>query len=163
MGEAHVRRQARRGGAAEEMVSVDEVDRPGGAVGRRHDHMHRNGVLPHAAQLCVIAQCRKRTTLGASQGTLSHLRIGEQVLQPREVARQPPPLGRRVKKPLPAIAHPGPLLHIILVEQLLQHAAEALLGDAQDIQQFGDGEAGLVCMHDNRRRDRVGGAERRKT
>ena len=34
--------------------------------------------------------------------------------------------------------------HIALVEQLFQHPIEALFGDAQNFQQFGDGKAGMA-------------------
>ena len=45
------------------------------------------------------------------------------------------------QQPLAAVGEAGPLLDVILVEQLLQHAAEALLGDFQEVEQFGHRKA----------------------
>ena len=52
-------------------------------------------------------------------------------------------LRRVIEQPLAAVRGAGPLLDEVLLDQLLQDPVEALLGDAQDVEQFGDGEAGL--------------------
>src|SRR5215204_249081 len=47
------------------------------------------------------------------------------------------------KEALAAVCGPGPLLDEALLDELLEDAVEALLGDAQDVQKLGDGKAGL--------------------
>src|SRR3712207_5439544 len=47
------------------------------------------------------------------------------------------------KEALAAVRGPGPLLDEPLLDELLQDAVEALLGDAQNVQKLGDGQAGL--------------------
>ena len=59
-------------------------------------------------------------------------------------------LGRGIKKALPAVAFALLLQHVALIHQLLQHPAERLFGDVEDIQQVGDLDAGMAGheMHD---------------
>ena len=50
---------------------------------------------------------------------------------------------RRGEKALAAVGAAGLLLDISLVDQLLQHAAKALLGDLEHVEQVGDAQAGV--------------------
>jgi hypothetical protein len=45
---------------------------------------------------------------------------------------------------LPTIVVPGLLDDVALVQKLLEHAAQRLLGDAQDIQEVGDLQPGIA-------------------
>src|ERR1700676_5223543 len=65
-------------------------------------------------------------------------------LQSGKLHRQP--LARRadVKQPLAAIVGALFLHDITIVDELLEHAAERLLGDLQDVEQFGDFHAGIA-------------------
>jgi hypothetical protein len=51
---------------------------------------------------------------------------------------------RREQQALAPVGEAGPLLDEILVDQFLEHPIEALLGDLQDVEQLGDGEAGAA-------------------
>jgi hypothetical protein len=64
-------------------------------------------------------------------------------LQTREILRQAPASRRRKQKPLSAVDDARPLFDEILVEQVLQHARQALFGDPQNVEQFGDGKSRL--------------------
>ena len=48
-----------------------------------------------------------------------------------------------VEQALAAVGVAGPLLDVAVVDELAQHAGEALLGDLEDIEQVGDRHAGL--------------------
>ena len=77
-------------------------------------------------------------------------RAGDAVgLQPGELCHQGLALGGGVKKALPAVVVAGLLDDVALVEQLLEHPSERLLGDAQHVEQVGDLEAGIAVdeMH----------------
>ncbi len=83
-------------------------------------------------------------------GLISRERAGDAIgLQPCELRHQGFALGGGVKKALPAVVIAGFLDDIALIEQLLEHPAERLLGDAQYVQQVGDLEAGIAVdeMH----------------
>ena len=64
-------------------------------------------------------------------GILNHLNAA--VAPPR---LRPAALGG-VEQALPAVGGAGPLLDIALVDQLLEHAGQALLGDVEDLQKVG--------------------------
>ena len=70
-------------------------------------------------------------------------------LQPGELRHQGLALCGGVKKALPAVVIAGLLHDIAFVEQLLEHPAERLLGDAQHVQQIGDLQPGIAVdeMH----------------
>ena len=70
-------------------------------------------------------------------------------LQPGEFPDQRLALGGGVKQALPSVVIAGLLHDIAFVEQLLEHPAQRLLGDAQHVQQIGDLEAGIAVdeMH----------------
>ena len=48
------------------------------------------------------------------------------------------------EQPLAPVGGAGPALDEILLDQLLEHPVEALLGDAQDVEELGDGQARLA-------------------
>ena len=64
--------------------------------------------------------------------------------------RRREPLGERAalvggkQQPLAAVRAAGALHDIALVDQLLQHAAQALLGDVEDVEQIGDAQARMA-------------------
>ena len=97
----------------------------------------------------IIAR-RNWRTVSAPSGSISRERAVDAVgLQPGELRHQRLALGGGVKQALPAVVIAGLLDDIALVEQLLEHPAERLLGDAQDVQQVGDLQAGIAVdeMH----------------
>src|SRR5690606_24258069 len=51
----------------------------------------------------------------------------------------------QIEEPLAAVLLAGLLLDKATLDELLQHAGEALLGNAQDIKQFGDRDAGVTA------------------
>ncbi len=55
-----------------------------------------------------------------------------------ELARQRLALRREVQQPLAAVGRAGAAVDEALIHQFAQHPAEALLGDAQDVEQVGD-------------------------
>ena len=65
-------------------------------------------------------------------------------LHGREIEREPPALRGREQKPVPAVGHARPRLDEILIDEILHHAVEALLGDAEDVEQPGDRHARLA-------------------
>ena len=58
-------------------------------------------------------------------------------------------LGGGIEQALPPVVVAGLLHDIAFVEQLLEHPAERLLGDAQDVEQVGDLQSGIAVdeMH----------------
>ena len=64
-------------------------------------------------------------------------------LRERKVAREPGAALRRVELAMAAVRFAGARLDEALRDQLLEDAVEALLGDAQDFEQLGDGQSGL--------------------
>ena len=84
-------------------------------------------------------------TVSASCGAISAsalvMRVG---LQAGELLHQRLALRRRIEQPLAAVIVAGLLHDIALVQELLEHPAERLLGDAQDVEQVGDLQAGIA-------------------
>src|SRR3954465_1565088 len=68
----------------------------------------------------------------------------ERGLQLRHPKRQFPALLGRIEQPLAAVARPLPLLDIALIDELLEHPAERLLGDLENVQEVGDLHAGIA-------------------
>ena len=64
-------------------------------------------------------------------------------LQAREFHGQRLALSGDVKQPLPPVIGSFLLHHITLLDQLLEHAAQRLLGDLENIEQLGDLHAGI--------------------
>ena len=82
---------------------------------------------------------RKRSTVSASSGpSPASARLMRPVCSRASLVDQGFALGGGEKKTLPAIGVAGLLHDVALVHQLLQHAAERLLGDAQHLEQVGD-------------------------
>src|SRR5829696_2279185 len=52
-------------------------------------------------------------------------------------------LGCGMEKPLASVGRSGQALNEVLLDQFLEHPVQALLGNAQDVQEFGDGQARL--------------------
>ncbi len=65
-------------------------------------------------------------------------------LQAGELHRQRFALRRDVEQALAAVVRALLLQHVALVDELLEHAAERLLGDLQDVEQVGDLHAGIA-------------------
>jgi hypothetical protein len=88
-----------------------------------------------------------RAVAGGGPGAISsktRSRSGKPLrLHPGEFARQFFALKSHIKLAMAPIQRAGPGLDEILRDQLLQHAIQALLGDAQDFQQRGDRQSGL--------------------
>ena len=78
---------------------------------------------------------------GPSSASARVMRVG---LQAGELHRQRLALGGDVKQALAAVVVAVLLHDIALVEQLLEHAAERLLGDLQHVEQIGDLHAGIA-------------------
>ena len=65
-------------------------------------------------------------------------------LQVDEAERQRAAGFGRVEQALAAVERPGLLLDEAVVDELLQDAAEALLGDLEDVEEVGDADAGMA-------------------
>ena len=78
-------------------------------------------------------------------------------LQRRELHGQRLALGGDVEEPLATIAGALLLQHIALVDQLLEHAPERLLGDLQDIEELGNLHPGIAV--DEMQHPMMGAAE----
>ena len=68
------------------------------------------------------------------------------VCRPASLATSASPLARGEQQPLPLVALAGPLDDVVLIDQLLEHAPERLLGDPQDVQQVRHLQA-RIAMH----------------
>ena len=55
------------------------------------------------------------------------------------------PFGGGEEQPLAPVGGAHPALDEVLLDQLLEHPVEALLGDAQDVEELGDGQARLAA------------------
>ena len=65
-------------------------------------------------------------------------------------SRSASPSLREIEQPLPAVLLARPLIDIALLDQFAQHPAEALLGDAENVEQLRHRHAGIAAdeMHD---------------
>lgn len=81
-------------------------------------------------------------------------------LQVGELQGQSLSFARNVEKPLAAIAGPGALFHVILVDERREYAAERLLRDAENIQQIRDVDARIAV--DEVQDPMVGATERER-
>src|SRR6202012_1130940 len=70
--------------------------------------------------------------------------VDAQRLQAGQLERQRLALWRYIQKPLAAVLSPFFLQHVTLIDQLLEHAAERLLGDVEDLQQVGNFHTGIA-------------------
>ena len=59
------------------------------------------------------------------------------------VSKNERPVRGGIEQALAAVGFAGLLLDIAVVDQLAQHAGQALLGDLEDVEQVGDRHAGL--------------------
>ena len=82
-------------------------------------------------------------------------RCGAPAAPSRRSARARPAVGR-VEEALAAVTAARPLLDEAGVDQLLQDAAEALLGDLQNVEEVGDADAGMAVDEVERRDDARG-------
>ena len=98
----------------------------------------------------IIARRKRRTVSALRRPDLLERAVDALGLQARELADQRLALRRRIEQALPAVVVAGLLHDVAFVEQLLQHAPERLLGDAQDVEQVGDLQPGIAVdeMHD---------------
>ena len=82
---------------------------------------------------------RKRRAASCAPGPSSaKARVMRCGLQAGELERQRLALRRHEQQPLAAVLRALLLHHVALIDQLLEHAAERLLGDVQDVEQVGD-------------------------
>ena len=65
-------------------------------------------------------------------------------LQAGKLERQRLAFRRHIEQALAAVLRAFLLHHVALVDQLLEHAAERLLGDVEDVEQVGDLHAGIA-------------------
>ena len=65
-------------------------------------------------------------------------------MQAGELGRQRFAFGGREQQPLPAVVGALALHDVALIEQLLEHPPERLLGDLQDVEQVGNLDAGIA-------------------
>src|SRR5665811_2594057 len=65
-------------------------------------------------------------------------------LQAGELERQGLALRRHIQETLPPVLRAFFLHYEALIDQLLEHAAERLFGDVEDLQQVGDLHAGIA-------------------
>jgi hypothetical protein len=84
-----------------------------------------------------IIETRKRRALGERALNAPGLQIDE-------VAGQRLALWGQIEQALAAVGRAGTAVDEALVHQLAQHAPEALLGDAQDVEQVGHPHAGMT-------------------
>src|SRR5262249_48181338 len=82
--------------------------------------------------------------LGAGRADVGNRTVDAVGLQPRQLAHQRLALGGGVEQPLPAVVIAGLLDDVALVEKLLEHAPQRLLGDAQDVEEIGDLQPGIA-------------------
>ena len=92
----------------------------------------------------IMARRNCRNSLEARRLDAAQRAIEPLGLQSCELCHQRLALGGGEKKALPAIVVAGLLHDIALVEQLLQHASERLLGDSQHVEQVGDLQSGIA-------------------
>ena len=64
--------------------------------------------------------------------------------RPASLSASASPLAGHEQQPLPAVGRAFLLLDIAFVDELLEHAAERLLGDLQDAEKLGDFHSGIA-------------------
>ena len=102
--------------------------RPGrGRPGRSCASRKRLVVSPRAVRLVRRARARSAGSAALASSSASSW-----------------PCGGGVEQPLAPVGRAGPALDEALVDQFLEHPVEALLGDPQDVQEFGDRQARLA-------------------
>ena len=93
----------------------------------------------------LIMAVRSRQAASCAFGPSSRQRARDaHRLQPGELHRQRLAFGRDVEQALPAVVRALLLHHVALVDELLEHATERLLGDLQDVEQLRDLHAGIA-------------------
>src|SRR6478752_5195825 len=109
----------------------------------RLEHLVRIVAVDHCAQEALDGLGILRRHLGERPGNARGLEAGE-LLHQRLALRC------RKQQALAAIIVASLLHDIALVQELLEHAAERLLGDAQDVEEVGDLEPGIAIdkVHD---------------
>src|SRR6202142_3406304 len=115
------------------------TSRLGGALGARDQTQHALAVIgvDHGGEKTPRRLMRVWAELG--EGAIDALR-----LQAGELERQGLALRRHIQETLPPVLRAFLLHHEALIDQLLEHAAERLLGDVEDLQQVGDLHAGIA-------------------
>ena len=91
----------------------------------------RLSALIMAARNRQAASC----ALGPSSASARAMRA---VCSPASFIASASPLAREIEEALAPVVGARLLQHIALVDELLEHAAERLLGDLEDVEQFGD-------------------------
>src|ERR1700690_3338130 len=113
--------------------------RLGGALGARNQTQHALAVVgvDHGGEETPRRLMRVWAELG--EGAIDALS-----LQTGELERQGLALRRHIQETLPPVLRAFLLHHEALIDQLLEHAAERLFGDVEDIQEVGDLHAGIA-------------------
>src|SRR5450755_4795587 len=114
------------------------TSRLGGALGA-HQTQHALAVIgvDHGDEETPRRLMRVWAELG--EGAVDTLR-----LQAGKLERQGLALRRHIQETLPPVLRAFLLHHEALIDQLLEHAAERLLGDVENLQQVGDLHAGIA-------------------
>src|SRR5665647_3334882 len=109
------------------------------AVGTRDQAQHALAIIEvdHGGQKMPCRVVRPGSKFGNGA-------IDARGLQAGELERQRLALRRHVEQPLSAILRAFLLHHIALIDHLLEHAAERLLSDVEDVEQVGDLHAGIA-------------------
>ena len=91
------------------------------------------------------APADKRLTASFAPGSIpDRARMMRRVCSLASFSARSWPCGRGEEQALPPVGGAGAALDEVLLDQLLEDPVQALLGDPQDVEQFGDGEARLA-------------------
>src|ERR1700686_5295117 len=101
----------------------------------------RRSTWSRSSASIMPARKRRAARAGAELGQHTGDALG---LQAGKLHRQRLARWADMKEPLAAVAGALALHHIALVDKLLEHAAERLLGDLQDIEKVGNLDAGIA-------------------
>ena len=169
---ARVRRRL-RGGDAIALAGEEARQQIADAAVVVDDQQMRRVVRERVGQHCQFLACHVRPAFGAlgardqpqhalaivgvdhggEEAARRLMRVGPEFaegavdalgLQAGELERQRLALRRHVEQALAAVLRALLLHHVALVDQLLEHAAERLLGDVEDVEQVGDLHAGIA-------------------
>ena len=147
---------------ADAAVVVDDENVRGVVVGAaaagldrcRHGHHPRRPSLSGAGDAAMMEEtlgrssaltmARKRRKCASVPGPAASTPPRAAPIAAPPAARRGPVLFSREQKALAAIGASRPLHDVALVDQLLEHAGEALLGDGEDVEQVGDAQARMA-------------------
>src|SRR5436190_20837945 len=135
---------ASSGGAAGAVVApriaaLNSAARPARSIGARDEAEHGVAVfdVDHGGQKSAGGLVCVRTELGERARNTRGLQAGE-------LHRQGLAFCRHVEQALPPVIGALLLHHVALIDELLEYAADRLLGDLEDIQEFRNLHAGIT-------------------